>query len=280
MKRLAIALLLPLSMLLACPAVASLWDSASSEVALRANHAGYIDDETIQHFTQNVLPELISLIENQGYVVQDFSLLSSETLKALFTGLSAELRDVIFGPDATPAERAQAIYQAFGVDALAGLFGFTVTLANGGERAAIDALATFQSPNFTSALLDAYAPDNLALFKIRFDNTSLPFVAYAESADDGQDGHWCLLDANGEYIAHNQALQADGVYAIRYWVKNNGAYDLDSHELVIDDPVALGFKDSGDGDNGGCVLAPRADPGLEWLLLLLAPLGLLLRRRA
>jgi len=87
----------------------------------------------------------------------------------------------------------------------------------------------------------------------------------------------------GSYVAPTTVLDEDNFYMIRYWVKNNGSYDLDPSNNVVLDPVTLALKSvegDDDGDGGcGCVLNPTAGLSLEWLLLLIAPALMIFRRR-
>ena len=106
------------------------------------------------------------------------------------------------------------------------------------------------------------------------------------SLTDSDVGTWCLFDpaAAAQFCeATGSALEAGKVYTVAYVVKEGSSWDLysgDAGKLV--DPVFIagsaGSSSSSSSDSG-CVLNPAAGFGLEWLLLLAAPLLAVLRNR-
>lgn len=264
-----------LALFCASPAPASTWDAPSSLVAERANHSGsggtpggawYIGDSLIYLFETQLLPELMQYLEDQSLSVRDYRLLSSSELEQKFPNLSSELREAIFGEESSIEERIDGMRRAFGLTAASTLFGFEIQFDSFSR--AVDSAIPLITPSFQSEYLEGRTPEALVLYKIRYDNSRIPFHGYAREGSSGVDGWWVLTDAENQLVAPDQELRGDADYSITYWVRNNGPYDLSSSELLVDDPVALGFPNlegESSGGGGGCVLAPDAGLSLEWL---------------
>ncbi|WP_027720759.1 hypothetical protein [Maridesulfovibrio zosterae] len=124
----------------------------------------------------------------------------------------------------------------------------------------------------------------LSLYKLMGDSTSSTKLAYASSIADGirKDGYWWISDnANGGYRALDSDLEPTENYYVNYVLKDNGLYDAMAGDGAGQylDPVVLGYEIEDSSSSSGCVFNPAAGFGLEWLLLMLAPLVAVVRSR-
>jgi len=124
----------------------------------------------------------------------------------------------------------------------------------------------------------------LSLYKLMGDSTSSTKLAYASSVADGvrKDGYWWISDnANGGYRAFDSDLEPTQSYFVNYVLKDNGLYDAMAGDGAGQylDPVVLGYEIEDSSSSSGCVFNPAAGFGLEWLLLMLAPLVAVVRSR-
>jgi outer membrane protein assembly factor BamB len=122
------------------------------------------------------------------------------------------------------------------------------------------------------------AASNSNLYKLFADGSTLRFDGYASSGCGASDGAWWITDANGRYMEPNARLKPGSIYYVEFYVQDNGSYDLDATAGVIVDPCVL-TQGSSSSSSSGCVLNPDAEFSLEWLLLALAPLLWIVRRR-
>ncbi|WP_319763572.1 hypothetical protein [Maridesulfovibrio sp.] len=161
---------------------------------------------------------------------------------------------------------------------ISGLIGFNATSVRLGAQKG-DLLYTVQIP-FSGV---GYKIDDLALYKV------FPTVAktvksfqYASSDDSGKnaEGAWWISQEIGDgYLGVDSYLSPGTTYYLNYVIKDNGEYDYraaDNND--IGDPVVLGTMDSS-SSSSGCVFNPAAGFGLEWLLLMLAPMVAIVRSR-
>ncbi|WP_432738805.1 hypothetical protein [Maridesulfovibrio sp. FT414] len=124
--------------------------------------------------------------------------------------------------------------------------------------------------------------DNLRLYKINPFTTSSSKLNYAGSATTATDGAWWISSQTaGGYLAKDSVLDASETYYVNWVVKDNGSYDANSTLAGgIVDPVVLGsVPTSTSSSSSGCVFNPAAGFGLEWLLLMLAPMVAIVRSR-
>lgn len=104
--------------------------------------------------------------------------------------------------------------------------------------------------------------------------------SYADAPALTTDGAWWISTAVGDgYISEESILAPAKTYYVNYVVKDNGKYDYKSASLQIGDPVVLGTQPDSSSSSSGCVFNPAAGFGLEWLLLMLAPMVAVVRSR-
>ena len=122
--------------------------------------------------------------------------------------------------------------------------------------------------------------EKLRLYKVMPDSTTTREFSYASSATPSADGSWWIstLTADG-YLNDQSVLSPNDEYFVNWVVKDNGNYDSNATAEGIVDPVVLGSVPSGSSSSSGCVFNPAAGFGLEWLLLMLAPMVAVVRSR-
>ncbi len=123
---------------------------------------------------------------------------------------------------------------------------------------------------------------HLRLYKINPFTTSSNAMTYAASATTKADGAWWISSQTaGGYLAQDSVLDASETYYVNWVVKDNGSFDANSTVTRgIVDPVVLGsVPTSTSSSSSGCVFNPAAGFGLEWLLLMLAPMVAIVRSR-
>ncbi len=123
---------------------------------------------------------------------------------------------------------------------------------------------------------------NLRLYKVF--PTSAKTVRsfnYAGSATPSAEGSWWISTAAGDgYLNSNSHLAPSVTYYVNWVVKDNGNYDYKTADKLIGDPVVFGsMPASSSSSSSGCVFNPAAGFGLEWLLLMLAPMVAIVRSR-
>ncbi len=123
---------------------------------------------------------------------------------------------------------------------------------------------------------------NLRLYKV-FPTAAKTVRAYnyAGSATPSVDGAWWISTAVGDgYLNSNSFLSPSVTYYVNYVVRDNGSYDYKTVAKQIGDPVVFGsVPTSSSSSSSGCVFNPAASFGLEWLLLMLAPMVAIVRSR-
>ncbi|WP_320171756.1 hypothetical protein [Maridesulfovibrio sp.] len=155
--------------------------------------------------------------------------------------------------------------------------GFNATWATGITKG--DVYVTFQFP--MNGVGDKV--ENLRLYKVF--PTSAKTVRtfnYAGSATPSVEGSWWISTATADgYLNKNSVLAPSVDYYVNWVVKDNGNYDSNSTASSIVDPVVLGSMptSSSSSSSSGCVFNPAAGFGLEWLLLMLAPMVAIVRSR-
>ncbi|WP_320170521.1 S8 family serine peptidase [Maridesulfovibrio sp.] len=122
--------------------------------------------------------------------------------------------------------------------------------------------------------LPAVEARSLNLVKLFSNGTSRDF-SYAE-LEQYNDGNWWLTDVGGVFVSPVQVLNATTPYYIVSVVQDNGSFDDNRDEGIIDDPQILGARSS-ESSATGCTIGVNDDYG-PVLLLLIAVLSLLLRR--
>ncbi|OEU71460.1 MAG: hypothetical protein BA863_18585 [Desulfovibrio sp. S3730MH75] len=124
---------------------------------------------------------------------------------------------------------------------------------------------------------------NLRLYKVLGTSAkSVRGFSYAGSATPTNVGSWWISTAVADGYLNSQSVLAPGVeYYVNYVIQdNNGSFDSNAAALAITDPVVLGsVPTSSSSSSSGCVFNPAASFGLEWLLLMLAPLVAVVRSR-
>ncbi len=152
-------------------------------------------------------------------------------------------------------------------------FNSTITTAQKG-----DVYVTMQFP--VTGIGDKV--ENLRLYKVF--PTSAKTVReynYASEAKPSSEGAWWISTDVADGYLNKESVLAPGVdYYINYVVKDNGNYDANPTALYVVDPVVLGsMPTSSSSSSSGCVFNPAAGFGLEWLLLMLAPMVAIVRSR-
>ncbi|WP_421903790.1 hypothetical protein [Maridesulfovibrio sp.] len=122
--------------------------------------------------------------------------------------------------------------------------------------------------------------ENLRLYKVMIDGSTVNNLTYADSAETATDGAWWISKNLGDtYMGKDSILDPTVEYYVNWVVKDNGSYDTNNtKDYGIVDPVVLGSV-PGSSSSSGCVFNPAAGFGLEWLLLMLAPMVAIVRSR-
>ncbi|TIH18016.1 hypothetical protein D0S45_05515 [Marinifilum sp. JC120] len=121
---------------------------------------------------------------------------------------------------------------------------------------------------------------DLALYKVMIDGSSAHLLTYADNEATTTDGAWWISRADGSgFLGSNSVIEATDEVVVNWVVKDNGSYDTNNTiDGGIVDPVVLGLAGSS-SSSSGCVFNPAAGFGLEWLLLMLAPMVAIVRSR-
>ena len=167
--------------------------------------------------------------------------------------------------------------------ALTDMFAFNASINNTADNGAV---ATFRVNVDNLAISDVSKLKFLKMIEGTNSNSTMAFTYKPSAATTPADGHWWFEDrGTNAYIASNGQLTANGNYYLYYAIKDQTAtagFDRDTAAGSITDPAAL-FSFSGStsssSSDSGCVLNPAAGFGLEWLLLLAAPLLAVLRNK-
>ena len=122
--------------------------------------------------------------------------------------------------------------------------------------------------------------NKLHLYKVMpTSSASVNEFVYASEATPAVDGAWWISQSTADgYLNSDSVLDPTLEYFVSWVVKDNGNYDANSTALGIIDPVVLGSIPSS-SSSSGCVFNPAAGFGLEWLLLMLAPMVAIVRSR-
>lgn len=161
--------------------------------------------------------------------------------------------------------------------ALTGAIGFNSTAPGMGAQRG-DIYYTFQVP--FSGIGNKISTLNLYKIFPNSDKTVRSF-SYAAAPTTTTDGAWWISTAVGDGYLNNQSyLVPATTYYLNYVLKDNGNYDYRGQAREFGDPVVLGTTpESSSSSSSGCVFNPAAGFGLEWLLLMAAPLVAVLRSR-
>lgn len=121
---------------------------------------------------------------------------------------------------------------------------------------------------------------DLQLYKLMVNGNSAAKLPYASAPAYTTDGAWWISDTDGNgYRGPNSVLESGTTYYVNWVVRDNGSYDTNNTKNgQIVDPVVLGIGGSS-SSSSGCVFNPAAGFGLEWLLLMLAPMVAIVRSR-
>jgi len=246
-------------------------------------------------YYMKTLLEQLNGTNNPGF---NFSLnyLNCSAIVALLEGVTQEQAALLCSED--PEDRVEGMLSYWGMAGLGGDFwGFSAIISAAArdeeckDCTETGTIVTFQTAPFKLVDLAGYSPSDLVLYKLFIDQDHQPlaFQGYASSPVNNSDGYWCLLKNSDDnvdspvYMTSSSYLDEDTYYMIRYWVLDNGSYDLDPAENAVLDPITLAFKEtpqpSSEGGGGGCVLGAASSFSLEWLFVLLAPALLIFRRR-
>ncbi|MBI9112710.1 hypothetical protein [Maridesulfovibrio ferrireducens] len=125
--------------------------------------------------------------------------------------------------------------------------------------------------------------NNLRLYKLMADGSkSSHSFNYASKATPSTEGSWWISTQVGDgYVGQGTNLGGGTPYFVNYVIKDDGTYDsAKGTKLAILDPIVLGSVSTSDSSSSsGCVFNPAAGFGMEWLLLMLAPMVAIVRSR-
>ena len=127
------------------------------------------------------------------------------------------------------------------------------------------------------------AVNNLSLVKL-YDNKAnenYTFRNSVPSKDAVSDGDYWITEfgtGNTKALVNGDVLKAGTTYQVNFAIQDNQKFDSNSDSKKIHDPVAL-VSASSDSSSSGCVFNPSQGFGLEWLLLMFAPLVATFRNR-
>jgi hypothetical protein len=206
--------------------------------------------ETASTMQERLLSRLYTQLGTKAVLTEDYA-----------AGLPAQLRNLdLQGLN-------QALYDEYHMtrffEALVTPFAFRVVL----EPKDAGALVAYARE--VSGLGGERRVSSLKLVKLLGSEYKVFSYADTDDAARAEEGTWCLLDARGEYLGPEAALnEGQGPFYAVVFVRDGGDFDLDLDTPgVVVDPVVLGKNISADGW-GGCVYAPGAEAGQEWWLLL------------
>ncbi len=171
----------------------------------------------------------------------------------------------------TDAAVTDTIKGVWDVDAdmfVTNLYSFTAVLDG-----ATDAIVKFSAPAITMPGAAGKKAGDMTAVKLFGDKSAMNFD-YSDK--ETADGYFCLT-TNGACVAKDAELSGTTAYGVNIYIADNGDYDLDKDANKVSDPFAIATTD--DDDDSGCVFNPAAGLTLEWLLLLIAPALMVIRRR-
>jgi hypothetical protein len=129
--------------------------------------------------------------------------------------------------------------------------------------------------------LPELTPQWLKLARL-FDNGTNKLFNYTEF-EDYSDGNWWLTDVTGRFISPVETLDSAFTYYVVSVLKDNGQYDSNRNDAIIEDPQILGLSSSSgnlglssSAGSSGCVIGYGNDYGTA-MLLIIAVVSLLLR---
>ncbi len=128
------------------------------------------------------------------------------------------------------------------------------------------------------------AVNNLSLVKLYENkaNENYTFRNSVPSKDAVSDGDYWITEfgtGNTKALVNGDVLKAGTTYQVNFAIQDNHKFDSNSDSKKIHDPVALVSGSSSDSSSSGCVFNPSQGFGLEWLLLMFAPLVATFRNR-
>ncbi|SMF33903.1 hypothetical protein [Desulfovibrio gilichinskyi] len=145
-----------------------------------------------------------------------------------------------------------------------------------------NSLYTFQFP--VKGICDRIS--NLRLLEVPTTaSSSARAFSYAGSAPTPSvEGSWWISEERGDSYKGLDSVLSPATaqtYYVNYVVRDNGVFDSNATgDRYISDPVVFGsVPTSSSSSSSGCVFNPAASFGLEWLLLMLAPMVAIARSR-
>lgn len=167
----------------------------------------------------------------------------------------------------------------------------TVTVPIVGNAGKITGVPT---QSFSSANFAGTTPSQLSCYKQHNTTnawTALTYVTADPTITEPADGTFAIYRDNGAaaagtFISSSTAMLGAGTnYYLVAYIQDGGSFDADgAANAAVVDPAVLGIGTGGGGgvlssSSSGCVFNPMATLSIEWLLLLIAPAIMVIRRR-
>lgn len=119
--------------------------------------------------------------------------------------------------------------------------------------------------------------NDLALYKLLSGTANQKYARLSAAPDTVSSGtFWIVKAADGSAVGAGDTLASGTTYTVYFTIGEGTAFDTDSSDTKITDPVVLGTSSSG---SSGCVFNPSAGFGLEWFMLAFAPIAAFFRSR-
>ncbi|WP_421903703.1 hypothetical protein [Maridesulfovibrio sp.] len=128
--------------------------------------------------------------------------------------------------------------------------------------------------NFTPT--SDYAYNEVVLYKLKADGTNLTYNRVSSASANPSSGDFWITTSVGGAIGAGDTLTAGTTYSVYFALADGSQYDDDSVDGKITDPAVLGTSSGG---SSGCVFNPTQTFGMEWLMLMFAPVAAFFRSR-
>ena len=174
--------------------------------------------------------------------------------------------------DKTAAELQTEYKLPEGLTPIASTFSFEANVATA-EATGIFGF-TYTPTNSTTTVGD------LQLYKLLNGESKKLITNYTEEREEGK--FWITTqDDQTKPLSSDTTLTADKTYSVWFAIKDQGEYDLNNVATQITDPIVpvMAIAGGSSSSSSGCVFNPTAGFGLEWLMLMAAPMIAVIRNR-